>query len=169
MFHLNFYLWFVDLWFTLWYGLCNWLSVKYQDTVNCNSLSASTTVVKISLHRQMRGWFFSFSVSESQFVCMAASLPYIIHFSLVHFLRGDGWGGGGGWIWECLYIWMTALLMRSVRWHSKWRKGGGSMGLKMLHLWMSTFFKSKFHFSVPAGCVFSVICFAWLCAFCPIV
>ena len=34
--------------------------------------------------------------NHKAFVHMAASLPYITHFSVVHFLRGDGWGGGRG-------------------------------------------------------------------------
>ena len=100
MFHLNFYLWFMDLWFTLWYGLYNWLSVKYQDTVKCNSLSASTAVVNPAAGKYhcTGKWEDVFFPSPFQnhkaFVRMAASLPCTIHFSVVHFLWGDGWGWG---------------------------------------------------------------------------
>ena len=55
MFHLNFYLWFVDLRFNTQPVAKAIPQGESQDTVRCNSLSASTTVVKISLHRQMRG------------------------------------------------------------------------------------------------------------------
>ena len=58
MFHLNFYLWFVDLRFNTQPVAKAIPQGESQDTVRCNSLSASTTVVKISLHRQMRGCFF---------------------------------------------------------------------------------------------------------------
>ena len=144
------------------------------ETLSGVTLSASTTVVNPAAgkYHYTGEWEDIFFPSPFQnhkaFVRMAASLPYIIHFSVIHFLwEMDGVGVRVEFESAC--IWMTALLMLSVRWHSKWRKGGGSMGLKMHRLWMSTLKKSKFYFSVPAGCVFSVICFAWLCAFCLIV